>query len=410
MDSFIARQPIFDRHLEVQAYELLFRSGLENVFPHADLDHASAKVIADSLLLPRLDSVSCGKQSFINVTRELLLRDHISVLPPGTTVIELLESIKSDRQVLETCRHLKGMGFRLALDDFSYSPGCEPLLDLVDIVKVDVVASDIAERAAIAHRLQPRGITLLAEKVETKEVYWETLRLGYQLFQGYFFARPTIISGRDIPASKRSYLQLLREIHVPDLDYRAICDIVEREVALSYKLLRYINSAAFGRGGSVSSIWHALLFLGVREIKRWASVIALAGIASEEPGELISLAVQRGRFCELLAPPARLASRASDLFLIGLFSLIDAILEYPLPEILEEIPIAADAKAALLGEPGPMHDVLELVIAYTVGNWPIVGACTNRLGISEDILPDLYESAIRWSDEGSGLADLAAAA
>jgi EAL and modified HD-GYP domain-containing signal transduction protein len=410
VDAFIARQPIFDAHRIVQAYELLFRSGLENAYSGADPDRASAKVITGSAFLPRLDAVSGGKRVFVNVTRDVLVQGFSALLPPATTTIEILETIRPDPEVIDACRRLKMMGFRLALDDFRPDPAWRALLDLADIVKVDVLASNAAERASLARSLRPRGITLLAEKVETREIFRETAGLGYSLFQGYFFARPVIVSGRDIPASRRSHLEILREIHRPDLDYGAICSVVEREVALSYKLLRYVNSAIFGWRGAISSIRHALLLMGITEIRRWASVIALAGMASDEPGELIATALLRGRFCELLASGTELAQRESDLFLVGLFSVIDAILGCPLGEILENIPIAADAKGALLGEPGPMNDLLQLVISYTMGDWTQVEERAERLHIDQAILPDAYAWAIEWAQGSGGVSSTARAA
>jgi EAL and modified HD-GYP domain-containing signal transduction protein len=400
MDAFIARQPILDRNLTVRGYELLFRSGLQNLFEDTDPELATSKVISGSLLLPTLDTVSGGKTVFINLTRELLVQEVASLLPARTTVLELLETITPDPEVLRACRRLKGMGYRIALDDYRADPALDPLVDLADIVKVDLLATPPAEIASIAGSLPGRGILLVAEKVETQEAFQEMQSLGYHLFQGYFFARPTIVSGRDIPASTASCLQLLQEIHKPDMDFRQIRDTVEHEVALSYKLLRYINSAFFGRRGSVSSIQHALLLLGESETRRWATVVALAGLSDEEPGELLSMALLRGRLCELLAPAAHLPTRASDVFLVGLFSLIDAILQYPLEKILHEIPIASDAKAALLGEPGPIRDMLDLATAYSTADWDSVAAAAARLGIREEWLPAFYEAAIEWSQQG----------
>jgi c-di-GMP-related signal transduction protein len=399
VDTFIARQPIFDRQLVVHAYELLFRSGLRDYFDHPDLDQASSKVISDSLFLPGLDAMTGGRPAFINVTRELLVQDWVSVLPAASTVLEILETVPPDGEVVDACRRLRGQGYRLALDDFRLGSPWESVLDAVDIVKVDAVVSGSKERATLARRLRSTKVTLLAEKVESQEVYRETHGLGYGLFQGYFFARPTTVPGRDIPASRLHYVQLLREIHKPGLDFPAIEAIVEHEVALSYKLLRYLNAAFFGWRGPVESILHALMLLGEREIKKWASVIVMAGMASEKPDELVVQALLRGRHCELLAPAAGLQSRAQDLFLMGAFSLIDAMLDHPLEQILKEIPIAEDVKATLLGEPGPLRDVFELVVGYSACDWPVVANRASRLGLAEDAIPGYYLEALQWCDE-----------
>lgn len=399
MDAFIARQPIFDRQLRVHAYELLFRSGLKDFFDHPDPDQATSKVIADSLLLPGLDSLTGGHPAFINVTRELLVGDGISLLPSSNTVVEILETVKPDREVLDACRRLKGKGYRLALDDFASGSPWEPWLELADIVKVDVITSGPADRMVLARRFKHGGPRLLAEKVETKAIHLETLSLGYQLFQGYFFARPTTLTARDIPTSRLHEIQLLREIHRPGLDFSALEEIIEHEVGLSYKLLRYINAAFFGWNGHVDSIRHALMLLGEREIRNWASVVVMASMASDKPDELVTQALMRGRHCELLAPAAGLASRAHDLFLMGTFSLIDAILDYPLAGVLREIPIASDIKDALLGEPGPLRDLFTVVVAYQGGDWALVTERARRLGLDETAIPAHYVEALHWCDE-----------
>jgi len=399
MDAFIARQPVFDAKLEVQAYELLFRSGLVNACTHHDLDQASSKVIADSLFLPGLEALTCGRTAFVNITRDLLIREDVNLLPPATTVLEIIESVEADDEVLAACRRLKERGYRLAIDDYRPDAQHRRLLDVADIVKVDVLVTGPAERVALARQLRPRGIVMLAEKVESEDVFRQTREAGYQLFQGYFFARPTIVKGRDIPGSKLSFLRILGEIHKPDLDLGALGAIVEREVALSYKLLRYINSAFFGWNGDVNSINHALLLLGEREIKRWASVIALAGMSSDKPGELQAHALMRGRFCELLAPGARLADRSSDLFLMGLFSLMDAMLDHPLDKVLDGLPLAQDVKDSMLGEAGPLRDVFDVVLAYSQGDWEALSGPVKRLGLAEHDLPEIYVEALRWSGQ-----------
>ena len=400
MDAFIARQPIFDRRLGVHAYELLFRSGLKNFFDHPDPDQASSKVIADSLLLPGFDALTGGRPAFINVTRELLVEDGISLLPATTTVVEILETVEPDREVLEACRMLKRKGYLLALDDFACGSPWEPWLDLADIVKVDVLASGPADRAALAKRFKHGGPRLLAEKVETQAIHVETSGLGYQFFQGFFFERPTMLSAHDIPTSRLHEVQLLREIHRPGLDFSALEEIIEYEVGLSYKLLRYINAAFFGWRGNVDSIGHALMLLGEREIRNWASIVVMAGMASDKPDELVAQALMRGRHCELLAPAAGLGTRAHDLFLMGTLSLIDAILDCQLARVLREIPISSDIKEALLGEPGPLRDLFTVVVAYAAGDWGLVSERAKRLGLDEAAIPARYVEALRWCDEG----------
>ena len=403
MDTFIARQPIFDRQLGVYGYELLFRSGLKDYFDHADPDQASSRVIADSLFLPHLDALSRGRLVFIPVTREGLVQKWIGILRPESTVIQIVAAVEPDDEVLEACRAFRSRGYRLALDDFTRGSRWEPWVDLVDILKVDVLCSTLRDRAALAQCFRGRPQVLLAEKVETQESYRETHGQGYGLFQGYFFARPSAVPGRDIAGARVHYLQLLREIHKAGLDFAAIAEIVEREVGLSYKLLRYLNSAFFGWRGPVSSIRHALMLLGEREIKTWASVVVMASMAADKPDELVTQALLRGRLCEQLAPAVGLADQSSDLFLLGAFSLIDAMLDFPLESILAQIPIAEDVKAALLGEPGQLRDVLEVVLAYDACNLQVMSEHASKLGLDESILPGQYLEALRWCDEEGDL-------
>jgi c-di-GMP-related signal transduction protein len=404
MDAFIARQPILDRKLKVYAYELLFRSGLVDFFDHPDPDQASSKVIADSLLLPGLDQLTHGLPAFINVTRELLVGDGICLLPAAHTAVEVLENVQPDDEVLEACRRLKSKGYTLALDDYVSGSPWEPHLEIADIVKVDVLSTTTEERAELAKRFRRGGPRLLAEKVETQAMHEETRGLGYQYFQGFFFARPTTLTARDIPMSQLHHVQLLREIHRADLDFDALEEIIEHEVGLSYKLLRYINAAFFGWNGSVESIRHALMLLGEREIKNWATVVVMAGMASDKPDELVTQALIRGRHCERLAAYADLESRSADLFLMGAFSLIDAMLDVPLARVLREIPIASDVKDALLGEPGQLRDVFTVVVAYATGDWALVAERASRLGLEEGAIAASYVEALGWVDGSQAIA------
>jgi len=399
VNAFIARQPIFDRELAVVGYELLFRSGFEECFSCPDLDRASSKVIAGSLFLPRLDMISRGRKAFINVTREALLRDWITLLPPATTAVEIIENIVPDREVLDACARLRGAGYRLALDDYAEGSRWEPWLDRIDILKVDTLGTRAPFRSALAKRFALRGPALLAEKIESQKVYREMRGLGYGMFQGFFFARPTIVPGRDIPASQLHRVELLREIHKSGLDFYAIADIIEREVGLSYKLLRYLNAAFFAWRGPVASIPHALMLLGEREIRTWATIVVMASMPTDKPDELVNQALVRGRLCELLAEPAGFRDRAPDLFLLGAFSLIDALLDYPLDAVLDQIPIAPDVKAALLGDAGPLRDVLELATAYGDFDWVRVSAAASRLSLDE---------GIEWCDDTRGVGEAAA--
>lgn len=399
MQAFVARQPIFDRGLRVYGYELLFRSSLENVFSNPDGDHASSKTIADSFFLLGFENITQGKKAFVNVTREVLLRDYVSLLPKELTVVELLESVEPDAEVIAACRLLKAKGYLLALDDFVYEERYAPLLALVDIIKVDVLATNLEEQQSLIDQLACPGLSFLAEKVETREVFQQAMEMGYAYFQGYFFSRPEIVTGRDVPGFKLYYLQILQEIHQPELNFKQLEKIIKRDMSLSYKLLRYINSAYFGRRNQVTSIKQALALLGEKEVKKWASLVVLVSMAQDKPEELVTQAIVRAKLCESLAASVGLAHRVEDLFIMGMFSLIDAILDRELAEVLEELPIASDIKVALLDGNNSLHKVYQYVLAYENADWKKLSAQASGLGTDESLLPQLYIDAIQWVNE-----------
>lgn len=396
METFIARQPIFDKNEKVYAYELLFRSSLENVFRHDNIDQASSKVIVDSSFAIGLETLTNGKKAFINVTQDVLVKQYITLLPKELTVTELLETVKPDPEVVAACKELKEAGYLLALDDFIPDPAYQPLVDLADIIKVDLMATSREQQQALVDEHAPNGIRMLAEKVETWDEYQETKAMGYDLFQGFFFSKPVILQGKDISGNKMHYLQVMQEINRPAVDFSQLENIIKREVSLCYKLLRYINSPFFGLRTKIDSIHHALVLLGEAEVKKWASLIALASMGDDKPEELVVQASIRAKFCETLAADVGLSQRSQDLFLLGMLTLIDAILNRPLWEILQDIPIQNDIKEGLLGKSGRMNDICNLIRAYEEGNWDALNNTSEQLGIPVDKLPDHYMGAVDW--------------
>ena len=401
-ERFIARQPIFNPKIDVYAYELLFRSSLDNYFSHVDGDQASSRVIADSLLLFGVEAMTGRAKAFINFTRSLLVNDFALVLPKEWTVVEVLESVEPDEEVIAACARLKEAGFSLALDDFVYKPEYESLLNLTSVVKVDFLDTDAIYQRDMAQAFIPRGITMLAEKVETREEFELAREMGYELFQGYFFSQPVIVSRQDIPGGRVQLLQLLREINRSDIDLRELAKIIRGDVSISYKLLRYINSAAFGLVVEVKSIEQALNLLGQAEVRKWASLLALTGLSEDRPREIVYSSVVRAKLSELAAPLAGLGDRSTDMFLMGLFSMLDAIYGRPLEEILHELPLADDVKSALLGRESKIGQLLSAVIAQEQGDWDKLRRASESLGLNEDNLPDLYQKAILYPEEVLG--------
>jgi EAL and modified HD-GYP domain-containing signal transduction protein len=394
---FIARQPIFDLQRKVYGYELLFRSCLENVFGRAEPNQASAKVMTDGTLILDMEAISGGKLVFINVTRDILLNDYINLLPRDLTAAEILETIEPDSEVVNACSRLKKAGYLLVLDDFVYGEKYADLMNLADIVKVDFLSTSGEERRQVLSRFALPNVRFLAEKVETHEVLQEAIDLGYSYFQGYFFSKPVIISSRDVPGFKLNYLQMLQEIQSPNVNFYHLEAIIKRDMALSFKLLRYINSAYFGVRNKVSSIMHAMMLLGMREFKQWASLVVMASMGSDKPDELVVQALIRARFCESLAPMLGMAQRSQELFLLGMFSVIDAILDRPLAEILKDLPLSDEIKDALSGKPNRLRAVFDYTLAYEKADWDSVSEMSSALGLDESGIPAAYLAAVHWA-------------
>ena len=396
---FVARQPLFTPRIDVYGYELLFRSGRQNAFTAADGDQASAELIAGGVLTMGLEQLTDGKPAFINFTRRLLVEEYYRVLPPGRTVVELLEDVEPDDEVVEACRRLKDAGYRLALDDVVTLNGYEALMEFVDFVKVDFRLTTHGQRRQLVRAVKPMRAKLVAEKVETKEEFEQAARLGFDYFQGYFLRRPTVITGREVPPFKLNLIHLLHAVHKPDFDFAEVEQIVKHDIALSYKILRLVNSVALGVRYPIESIRHALSMLGQQEVVRIISLMALSGMGCDRPQELAVSSIVRAKFMESVAPAANLSDRALDLFLVGLFSQLDAILDLPMAEVVAQLHTSEEVNAALLAEPGDLRDVLELFLAYEDAEWRWALTLADQLGIPQAEVPARYLEAVVEADE-----------
>ncbi len=399
MEIYIARQPIFNKDLKVCAYELLYRSGKTNVYEAVDGDVASSELISNSLLLFGLEKLTRGHRAFINFTAKLLEDDVAALLPKNRVVVEVLEDVIPEDSLVKACQKIKDAGYILALDDFVYEEKYRPLLNMTDIIKVDFLQTKGKDRKSIMHKINRPNIAYLAEKVETREDFDEAVKMGYTFFQGFFFSKPEIIASGDIPAFKLSYMRLMQEINKPDIDFDQIELLIKSDLALSYRLLTFINSAAFGFKSEISSIKQALALLGQKEIIKWFSLVSLKNIGDDKPEELILTAICRARFCELLAPRLGLKNRAQDIFLMGLFSLVDAFLGQPLDALLKDLPLPQDVKEALTTHKGPMGDILKLVLAYEKGKVEETLTLTEKLNIEEKEVVDYYIEALELANQ-----------
>ncbi|HEX4353052.1 MAG TPA: HDOD domain-containing protein, partial [Polyangiales bacterium] len=398
-ELFVARQPILDANRSLVAYELLFRTGSANIFPAGtDPDEASKRIIGQTISVFGLDALVGDKIAYVNVTQRILTRGTYACFPPGRVVLELLETLRADEETLAACAAAKSAGYVLALDDYSGQTELAGFLPHVGVIKVDFRVADEARRREIAERFAGKKVQLLAEKVETAADFNTAREMGYQYFQGFFFCRPEMISRNDIPVSKVTYLQFLKELSLPELDFGRLERVIKQDVGLSLKLLRYLKAAAFGWRSEITSIKQALSLLGERPFRRWASLLVIAVLSNDRPAELLPMCLVRARFCESLASELGLRGRELDLFLVGLLSLMDAVVERPLAELLDDIALPADLVAALLPGPGSnrMRDALSLVIAYERAAWDEVETLSQKLNLRDSAakLPGFYQDAL----------------
>jgi c-di-GMP-related signal transduction protein len=396
LQKFLARQPIFNPHRIVFGYELLFRSGPENYFDHPQPDVASASA-ADSLFLFGIERLAQGRRVFVNCTREFFIRDFPFMLPKELVVLEVLETVNIDAQLVDACRRARNAGYLLALDDFRDSPNWRPLLSIADFIKVDLLATPEEEQLRLAKEFSCTEIRLLAEKVESYRDFERTLDWGYSYFQGYFFSKPQMLTHHDVPAYKLSYLRILQAANGASIDMHAIAEQIKSETSLSYRLLRYLNSPAFFLAAEIRSIPHALMLLGERGIRRWVSLVAVACMGDDKPQELVTLPLIRARFCELLAPAAGMEDSANDMFLLGLLSAIDAILDMKMTDVLKEITLREEIRNALLGEKNPLRRVLDIVLLYEQAQWDRLDAAASQIGVAPEAVPAMFLDAVDWA-------------
>lgn len=398
MEVYVARQPILDRNRKLFAYELLFRGGTENAFPEIDGDIATSQLLSNSFLNFDINLVSNNKLAFVNFTETLLLQGLPNLFPKDKIVVEVLEDVAPNEKIQNAIIGLAKQGYCIALDDFEYDPSLEPLIDLCQIIKIDIRITPLEEAEELIRQLSGRSITFLAEKVETYEEFQQTLNIGFDLFQGYFFSKPEILETGTIKSSSLGVIQLIQELYKEDFDINRVERKINVDVNIAYKLLRYINSAAFGREQEIKSIKHAITYLGINETRRFLSLIALSEISSDKPDELVLSSIIRGRFCELLGEICKKQFDGDELFMLGLFSHIDAMFDSDMESIMEYLPLAHEIKSALIAEAGELANILKLCIYYEAGDWKRCLQLAHKLEIREDKLPKCYISSLEWAN------------
>lgn len=402
MYFYAARQPILDIDKKLYAYELLFRDSIDNVFPDIDGDIATSKMVEASKFNMGISEFTSNKPAFINFTLETLSKGYPEMLTPDELVVEVLETIKPGKRLLALCKDLHAKGYTLALDDYEHQTVWEHFYPYIKIIKIDWQLSSIEDiKEIIAAIANYPHIKLLAEKVETYEEYNQAIELGCELFQGFFFAKPEMVKTKTLSPSQMAMAELLYETSKPDLDLASITSVFERDVTLSYKLLRYANSAMFKRRNEISTIKQALVTLGFIELKRFMGLMFAANVNPDKPSELINTAMARAKFCELAAENMKSNIDSSIAFLTGLLSLIDAILDEEIESILAKLPLAQEIKVALLTGKGELAALIKLVEYIEHAQWDESTATIEKLGLNKEQIIEDYNHAIAWADEQS---------
>ena len=392
-DIFIGRQPIYDRKLGVYAYELLFRSEQSNAADITDGDKATSDVIVNAFLEIGLDNIVNKRKAFINLTRSFFVNHQTISLPKDRVVLELLEDIEADDEVIEGVMRLSEQGYTIALDDFIYHESLKPLVKLANLIKIDIMSLDRNEIRDHVQALRKHPVKLVAEKVETQQDFDYGKDLGFDYFQGYFFAQPKVIRSRRLPNNRIAILKLLRRLQDPDITPDQFEDLVAQDVAFSYRILRYVNSAAYSLSRKIESIQQAVVIIGLQTIKSWTTLLAMSQV-DNKPTELVVTAMVRGKMAEELARAEKYEG-PDAFFTIGLFSALDALMDNTMEEILTQLPLAEHISNALLHHQGVHGEILSCVLAYERGEWEQVKSST----LSMSRIRDCYLSAVHWAED-----------
>lgn len=399
MDVFIARQPIFDSKQRVLAYEILYRNSLENYYPlEVERDNATSSVLINTFQTFGITNLTSSKPAFINFTENFINNEMALLFSKDSLVIEILETIIPSKDIIEKCKILKKKGYTLVLDDFVYKPGYESLMEIADIIKIDFVNTNTIEIIKIARMLKGSNIKLLAEKVETLERFKFAKRLGFTMFQGYFFSKPEILSSKTLSPLEVNCLLLMSKVNESELDFDELADIISRDLSLAYYLLKLVNSAAFSFRRKISSVKDAIVVLGEKEIRKWGILVALNGMGAGKPDEIVRLSLIRAKFNELISINTRYSNRSDDLLLTGLFSLLDVVFNRPLLEILNEINANNEIKEALLNSTGELSNIYNIVLSYEKGEWDSMISQANSINIDYKLITESYLESLTWYD------------
>jgi c-di-GMP-related signal transduction protein len=399
MELNIARQPVFDKNRSIYGYELLYReSEKQNKFSETDGEYASSRVITGAFLSLGLNSLTSGKHAFINFTADLLTSGIASLLPKEQLVVEILEDVPPTRQIIRACEQLKAQGYSLVLDDYVMDPVFEPLAMLADIIKVDFRQVSKADQYSTLSLHKGHNIQFLAEKVETEEEFQRAVDLGYSLFQGYFFARPVILSTSTIPAGRLGYIQLMQAVNSPKQDLKMIISAIESDVKLSLETIKLINSAFYSRRMKISSIQQAVVALGLEGIRKWIYLSAMRRLGIGKPDILVSTSIIRAKFMELLSQAIGQSGKSPVYSMLGLFSLLDVLTNCTFNTLLSTLNITDEIKQILLYHncDSKLGVTYCTMLAYERGEWESTSESARILGLSLATLARAYILSLKW--------------
>jgi EAL and modified HD-GYP domain-containing signal transduction protein len=387
----VSRQPIYTADMGELGYELLFRNSTEDRASFSDGDHATANVIVNTFMDIGLDEVVGRHLAFINFDKTLIIGNYCECLPPDRVVLEVLETVKPDDELIEKLRHLRSLGYKIALDDFVCIEATS-LLEVAHFVKFEVMGNDWDQLEHFVVEARKYPVKLVAEKVETLEQFERCKILGFEYFQGYFFSRPQLVQGRGVTVNRLAAIRIIVKLNKPDADVNALQEAISEDASLTYKLLSYINSAMYSLTRKITSIGHAVMLVGLHKIKAWASLIALASVDNKSP-DLVMTGAIRARMCEHLANALGLPKPERS-FLVGLLSVLDAMLNRPIAEVVQSLPLEQDIVNALVNHDGGLGNVLKCALEYEKRNWAEAQAAVN---LDEETIREAYQKSLAWS-------------
>ena len=396
--SYIARQPILNLAKETVAFELLFRDGESNSFPNIDPDEATSKIIVNNQLVLGIEDLTGSVPAYINFHADVLIHHFPTFLDPKKIVVEILEDVEITDELLKACKLLKEKGYTLALDDHDLDPKWDVFLPFIDIIKVDILGVPIAEISAFMERMRNSEITFLAEKVETLQEFEQMKTLGFTLFQGYFFAKPEMVKNKNILSSKKNMIDLIEHSSNEQFDLNVISEIFSRDLGLTYKLLRFINSPGYGPNKEITSLKHALIYIGQLALKKFIALLVLADLSENKPNEIVRISLVRARFCEHISQMNNDSENPPKAFLTGMLSLIDGVLDTKMITLMDILPIHKDIKEAIVIRDNYLSKYLDLVIELEQGKWQKLKKTTRLLGLDEESCLNAYQESINWSD------------